>query len=293
MLTKLWLHLLASSPLPPRWFFPAVLSEAERQAKTGRLHVEIVSHCWQYSALLAYQLDSLIRHSPAGTDVTMTVCYSVEDEKTRELLELAGSHEVRNVRWNWHPMDKESLFRRSIGRNEAALATTADWVWFTDCDMTFQAGCLDSLSDALQGRTDALVYPRLERRTMVHTDADLVSTNSLDEVRLHEAPTELFQDYPISRATGPLQVTHGDVARKNGYCNDVAFYQQPAESFQKATEDRFFRYLMGTQGTPIDVEGAYRIQHVNKGRYDGQSFGTRVRKAVRRVQYAWRNRSRS
>jgi hypothetical protein len=293
MLTKPWLKFLGGSSLPPRWFFAAVLPESERQAKTGRLHVEIVSHCWQYSRLLAYQLDSLVRHPPAGTDVTMTVFYSTEDAKTVELLELAGSHSPANVRWNWQALPKEKLFRRSIGRNQAALATKADWVWFTDCDMTFQEGCLDSLSAALQGRTDALVYPRLERRTMVHTDTDLVSNNSLDEVQLLQAPTDLFKDYHITRATGPLQVTHGDVARHNGYCNDVSLYQRPAATFQKATEDRFFRYLMGTQGTPIHVEGAYRIQHVEKGRYDGETFGTRVRKAVRRVQYAWRNRSRS
>lgn len=292
MLTRLWLKILGTTKLPPRWFYPPVLPREQRAARTGPLSIEIVSHCWNYSALLAYQLDSLVRHPVRDARVTVTIYHSPEDTKTVELLELAGTHDVPNVTWNWRPIPKERLFRRSIGRNEAALASTADWVWFTDCDMTFQEGCLDSLNAALQGRTDALVYPAVEHRTMIHGGADLVSSNSLDEVRLLEAPTDVFKSYDITRATGPLQITHGDVARANGYCRDVALYQRPAESFQKATEDRFFRYLLGTQGVPIDVQGVSRIQHAEKGRYEGDSRKSGLRKAIRRVQYAWRNRSR-
>jgi len=48
--------------------------------------------------------------------------------------------EVPNVTWNWMPFEKESLFRRGIGRNQAALNTNAHWVWFTDCDLMFRKG---------------------------------------------------------------------------------------------------------------------------------------------------------
>jgi len=73
--------------------------------------------------------------------------------------------EVPNVTWNWMPFEKESLFRRGIGRNQAALNTNAHWVWFTDCDLMFRKGCLDALAEQLQGRRDALVYPSEERCT--------------------------------------------------------------------------------------------------------------------------------
>jgi len=119
------------------------------------------------------------------------------------------------------------LFRRAIGRNQAALQSTADWVWFTDCDVVFQQGCIDALNAALQSRQDALVFPCAEQRTDIYTDSDLVSQNALEKIELLQASDDLFISKTVTRATGPLQITHGDVARNNGYCRDVAFYQRP------------------------------------------------------------------
>ncbi|MFK7891912.1 MAG: glycosyltransferase family 2 protein [Granulosicoccus sp.] len=285
------LKFLASSPLPARWFYAPVLPQERRASKSGRLSIEIVSHCWQYSRLLSYQLGSLVNHPVQDADVTMTVFYSEEDTVTSELLAMVGELSVPNVCWNWQRMPKEHLFRRAIGRNQAALQSTADWVWFTDCDVVFQQGCIDALNAALQARQDALVFPCVEQRTDIYTDNDLVSQNALEKTELLQASDDLFISKPVTRATGPLQITHGDVSRNNGYCRDVDFYQLPAEHFQKATEDRVFRWLVGTQGTPIDVPGVCRIQHVNKGRYQQGSARTRMRKIVKRWQYSWRNRS--
>ncbi len=289
-LRKLGLHWLASSSIPPGWLYDAVLPVEKRSQKQGRLRIEIVSHCWQYSRLLSYQLNSLVQNAVQDADIIMTVFYSKDDRATQALLDMVSNIAVANVTWNWQPLPSSQLFRRSIGRNLAALNSQADWVWFTDCDMTFQSGCLDSLNKALQRRQDALVFPAVEHRTDIHTESDLISSNSLDQPELLEASSELFSSHSINRATGPLQITHGDVARANGYCRDVPFYQQPAEHFQKATEDRLFRWLLGTQGTPIDVIGVCRIQHVDKGRYQKDSTGTRWRKQVRRWQYAWRQK---
>lgn len=276
----------ASGWVPARWFNRGLPPVGTRAARTGRLQIEVVSHCWRYAHLLTYQLSSLVHFAPREVDVTMTVFHAPEDAQTVELLAFFGAIEVPGVRWNWQPLPKEALFRRAIGRNRAALASRADWVWFTDCDLMFRAGCLDALGAALQGRRDALVYPRIERVTDLLTE---------DDPRLrHDAPALVdiddtqFTPREPGRATGPLQITHGDVARALGYCAPIAYYQQPAAAWCKAHEDRAHRWLLETPGVPIDIPGVYRIRHVFKGRYAEGSAVSRVRSGLRQRQDARR-----
>lgn len=284
------LRLLAGSPLPAHWFYPPVPATAERQARSGRLHIEIVSHCWQYSRLLAYQLSSLVLNPVTEARITMTVFHAREDVDTCRLLDFIGGHAPANIDWRFRCLPTGQLFRRAIGRNLAALETQADWIWFTDCDLTFQAGCLDHLNQALQGRRDALVYPAVEAKTEVYADSDAVPGQSLEalslaEPALLELPASVWQQWPVTRATGPLQITHGDVARRVGYCNAVSYYQQPCDHWQKATEDRVFRWLLGTQGTAIDLPGVCRVQHEQKGRYQQGSAQSTWRRRIRRWQH--------
>jgi len=279
----------ASGWVPARWFNRALPPVDQRAARTGRLHVEVVSHCWRYSHLLAYQLSSLVTFPPRDVDVTMTVYHAAEDDRTVDLLHFFGAIDVPNVQWNWQVLPPQRLFRRAIGRNLAALASRADWVWFTDCDLLFRAGCLDALGAALQGRRDALVFPSVERVT------DLLTED--DPMLGHDAPavvdiddTAFTAKHP-TRATGPLQITHGDVARALGYCAPIAHYQQPAERWCKAHEDRAHRWLLESQGVPIDVPGVYRIRHLFKGRYAQGSTVSRVRTQLRQRQDQRRNGS--
>lgn len=276
----------ASGWVPARWFNRALPAASARAARTGRLHIEVVSHCWRYAHLLAYQLSSLVHFPPRDVDVTMTVFHAEEDAATGRLLAFFAAIPVPHVHWNWQALPKEQLFRRAIGRNRAALATRADWVWFTDCDLMFRAGCLDALGAALQGRRDALVYPRVERVTDLLTE---------DDPRLrHDAPALVdiddtqFAPREPGRATGPLQITHGDVARALGYCAPIAYYQQPADAWCKAHEDRAHRWLLESPGVPIDIPGVYRIRHVFKGRYAEGSAISRVRSGLRQRQDARR-----
>lgn len=263
--------------LPLRGFWPpAALSAAGRE---GRLSIELVSHCWNYSHLLEYQLGSLVAAPPRSVDVTMTVYHSPEDGRTVELLGLAGEHRVPGVTWNWRGLPREQLFRRSIGRNHAALATEADWIWFTDCDVLFTEGALDGLGVALQGRTEPLVFPAVERLTPLLTD-DAVRGEEPPALRDGSSSFE-FVEVPVTRAKGPLQITHGDVARANGYCRDISAYQRPVSSFAKCHEDTAFRWLLGTAGSPIDVPGVARVRHLAKGRYGDAGA---LRGAVRRLQ---------
>ncbi|MFO8005997.1 glycosyltransferase, partial [Thioalkalivibrio sp.] len=151
--------------IPARWFEPDLPPMDRRAAREGRLDIEIVSHCWNYAHLLVYQLSSLVRFPPRDLDVTMTVFYCPEDTETVQLLDFFSAQSVPGVRWNWRALPRERLFRRSIGRNRAALETRADWVWFTDCDLLFREKTLDTLAALLQSRRDALVYPSEERCT--------------------------------------------------------------------------------------------------------------------------------
>jgi hypothetical protein len=183
-------------------------------------------------------------------------------------------------------LPKEQLFRRSIGRNLAAKTTTADWIWFTDCDILFHEGCLDTLADELQGRDDILVFPRIGLGTsLMEDDADVLNQGR-DGPAIREIPLEDFYPYggPRSKAKGPYQIMHGDVARACGYCEDIGLYQKPSERWRKTFEDRAFRWIIGSQGTAVDVPGACQIRHVSKGRYKKDSFMSKVRMSIRKSQ---------
>ncbi len=276
------LRVAASGWLPGRWFRAPLPEPGERSAATGHLQLEVVSHCWQYAHFLIYQLSSLVRFPPRKATVTMTVYYSPEDSDTAALLDYFGAMDIPGIVWNWCPMPRQALFRRAIGRNQAALDTQADWIWFTDCDLMFRRGCLDALADTLQGRRDALVYPRVERVTGLLAAEDPMLNPDLDRYRLVDVDDTQFIEYPRTRATGPLQITHGDVARAVGYCDRLRYYQRPSPVWCKAYEDRAFRWLLGSQGVPLDIPGVYRIRHAAKGRYTGSDLNTRIRSGIRR-----------
>lgn len=269
-----------SGLLPVRRLWPRM--SVQPRPRTGRLSLELVSHCWNYSHLLERQLGSLVENPPTEVDVTMTVYFNREDERTSRLLEIAAQEDVPNLRWSWRALPKEQLFRRSIGRNHAALRTTADWIWFTDCDVLFGPGCLDSLGQALQGCTEPLVFPSVERLTTLLPDEEIVSGS---EPELRTPPVDLdFTRVSVQRAKGPLQITHGDVARGMGYCRDLAVYQRPEPAFAKCREDTAFRWLLGTQGSPVEVESVSRIRHIEKGRYAGRGLHSTLRRWTRHLQ---------
>lgn len=275
-----FLRFAASGWIPAAWF--QAPPPKRRQQKTGRLHIEIVSHCWQYTHLLNYQLSSLLLFPPSQCTITMTVFYEEGDKSTRALLDHVGQQAVPQVHWNWVVLPREQLFRRAVGRNLAAKASQADWVWFTDCDLMFREGCLDTLNSVLQGRTDVLVFPKQERITSLLAEADPMLAFDAENIQTADIDTEQFTVSERGRATGPLQITHGDVARALGYCEALSYYQRPSVRWCKAYEDRAFRWLLRSQGVPLDIPSVYRIRHVFKGRYTG-SVNSRVRTAIRKM----------
>lgn len=276
-------RMAASGLVSPRFYVPELPAPGDLPARTGPLRLEIVSHCWNYAHLQAYQLSSLVLHPPVGIEVRMTVYHSPEDRKTVRLLEHFATRQVPGVTWDWRPLERGRLLRRAIGRNEAAKATKADWVWFTDCDVLFLEGCLTTLAQRLQGRTDRLLFPQQEHCTRLLREDDPVLLAAADEPGLVRIDPAQFEPVSIKKAVGPLQVVHGDIARRFGYCDAIPFYQQPVPHWRKTYEDRALRWLLRTQGEPIDVPGVYRIKHLHKGRYQEGGM-KRVRRGLRQLQ---------
>lgn len=275
---------LAASGLVPSKFFCAPLPQAsERTPSPDFPSLEIVSHCWQYSHMMVYQLSSLVRYPPSKLSVRVTVYYAESDLDTVALLQFIGNHKIPNLVWNWQPLSEADLFRRSIGRNQAALSTQSDWIWMTDCDIVFHEGCLDSLAEVLQGKTDALVFPASVLVTDLLPDSAPMLREK-EDLTLQDIDTSLFHSQSRDRAKGPFQIIHGDVARAIGYCDRIRLYQTPSAHWCKCYEDRAFRWLVGTQGTPVDIINAYQIRHAEKGRYRSGSAWSRLRGKIRRMQ---------
>jgi hypothetical protein len=285
-LVGLFYRFAASGFLPVSWFRDVDPDKVDKAKRTGRLSLEIVSHCWRYGHLLTYQLSSLVKNRTEKFDITMTVYYSPDDEAVTSVLDFFATIDVPGVTWNWQKMPKNELFRRGIGRNRSALATEADWIWFTDCDIIFKEDCLDTLADLLQGRDDGMVCPNIGLGTELLPEDDEILTCGRDGPAIRDIPIGDFKQYRGERtkATGGHQITHGDIARACGYCDSIKYYQEPSEVWRKTYEDRAFRWLIGTHGTPLEIPNVCQIRHEVKGRYTKDSFMSKVRGAVRKSQ---------
>jgi len=269
--------------LPASVFRGPIPKKGERQAKMGDLNIEIVSHCWQYSNMLAYQLSSFVNYPPIKAQLTVTVFYSTDDKETVSILNYFEQKLVNNVTWNFQPLENKKLFRRGIGRNMAARATKSDWIWYTDCDIIFHENCLDSLVEKVQGSQEILYYPRQERTTEMLEESDqMLSKNSKPQIV--DINVERFSLHSRDKAKGAFQIVHGDVARAIGYCEKIRIFQTESEHWRKTYEDTAFRWLVASDGIPIDVDGVFQIRHVTKGRYTEQSSITNVRSKIRRMQ---------
>lgn len=276
-------RLVTERIVPPSWYRNDIPEKSKRKAIDGHLNLEIVSHCWGYGNMLTYQLSSFVNYPPKKATVTVTVFYSKEDEKTSKVIDFFNSIPVENVIWNFFPIEKEKLFRRGIGRNMAAVSTAADWIWFTDCDIIFHNNCIDSLADALTGKREILYFPRTECTTeMLKDDDPMLRKDS--EPQVVDISTDNFSQHSRDKAKGAFQIVHADVARAIGYCEKLKIFQTQDTRWRKTYEDTAFKWLIGSEGIPIDIDGVYQIRHVTKGRYAKDSNISKVRSKIRRMQ---------
>lgn len=276
-------RLVITRILPASWFRAKLPKTSKRTAVDGFFKLEIVSHCWGYSNMLTYQLSSFVNYPPTKCALTVTVFYAKEDVKSQAVLDFFNQKSVENVTWNFQALSKGKLFRRGIGRNLAARSTDADWLWFTDCDIIFHENCLDSLAEQLQGKQESLYYPQQERTTeMLAQDDPMLRQDS--EPQLVDIDAEGFSLHSRDKAKGAFQIVHGDVARAIGYCEKLKMFQTEDDRWRKTYEDTAFKWLISSEGIPLDIDGVFQIRHVQKGRYTKDSNVSRVRSKIRRLQ---------
>ena len=276
-------RLVITRIMPTSWFRSILPEIKNRTAVDGFFKLEIISHCWGYSNMLTYQLSSFVNHPPTKCALTVTVFYATEDTKSQAVVDFFNKKTVENVTWNFQALSKGKLFRRGIGRNMVARNTTADWLWFTDCDIIFHENCLDSLAEQLQGKQESLYYPKQERTTEMLAQNDPMLRQD-SEPQLVDIDTEGFSLHSRDKAKGAFQIVHGDVARAIGYCEKLKMFQTEDNRWRKTYEDTAFKWLISSEGIPLDVDGVFQIRHVQKGRYTKDSNVSKVRSKIRRLQ---------
>jgi len=270
---------LIGTIMPVSWFGPKPPAIDQLSIAGEPVHLQIVSHCWQYAHMLNFQLSSIINNPPKNLKLTYTLYHSAEDTKLKLLIDRIDKVVVPNVTWDWVELTTAQLLRRAIGRNQSALNTTADWIWFSDCDLIFHIGCLDSVATAVKGCQQRMVFPKQEFITDL-LDASHPMLNQSNDSTI-DIDTSLFKTNTIHKAKGAFQIVHGDVARTCGYCRDMKAYQAPMQHWSKTYEDSIFRKLIASEGEPITVKGLYRIRHIEKGRYVKDSQFSKLRQGIR------------
>ena len=225
------------------------------------VQLEIVAHCIHYSRVLSYQLSSLVLHPPvAPVHLTYTLCYSPADESTQRVVRFFDSSSMERIHWNWMPMRTEDVNGRAIGRNRAARASRAEWIWFIDADFCLGPGCLSSWASLAAGQNAPLLFPELILGTTRARGEELIDAAAEPAVR--GIPSDCFYvRQPFRRATGGVQITRGSVARERGYLPRSRRYQRPSECWRITHEDVAFRKQLGTAGVPISIPGVFRIRH--------------------------------
>lgn len=228
---------------------------------------EIVSHCWNYARLLTYQLSSFVLHPPGSEhELRATVYFATCDQRTVDTLAFFSSiDKPTNVLWDFRAIEPSRLCKRAIGRNEAALATEADWVWFADCDMPIGDGAWDAIAKHAESVKQNLMYPRTVNVSVSHESGDKL-IEAVTEPAIIEVSRRDFGRRKYNRAIGGVQITRGDRAREIGYLPQSRRAQMPSRNWRRTYEDKTYRRALGTRGAPVNLPNVFRIRHSKRGR---------------------------
>lgn len=245
--------------------------------------IEVVSHCWNYSRLLTFQLSAFALYPPTRNKLTATVFYSLDDADTVRVIQFFDGMPIPNVTWNFRPLETPRLLRRAIGRNSAALQSTADVVMFTDCDYIYREFALDRITEAMIGPESSgdiepakrLGFVRRHHASISHEsgDAEIESINTtLRTCHAVDVCLDRYETSKLNRPIGGSQIVTGDFARRHGYLPESRRFQRPAGKWERTFDDRAYRgychEIGGLQDFPIDCLQVYRIRHSKRGRFD-------------------------
>ena len=178
------------------------------------MKIEIVTHRWQYSKLLMYQLRSLLLFPPQRATTLATVFFTEGDTATRDVVQyFSASEKPGNITIRGWNLDRERLLRRAIGRNLAALATDADWIWVADCDYVFGENALDTLSEMPPRTSVDLVFPMVVLSSRSEQAGDELIQRARGDVRIMSIDPRSFAAVQFDRAIGGVQIARGSRAQ--------------------------------------------------------------------------------
>jgi len=234
--------------------------------------LEICSHVFRYTSLMAYQISSLFTWPPQ-CKVLYTICATeTDDSRTIPWFNefAVSSRRPRNVTMRLWPMEHDRLMRRSIGRNEVCLATGADVLLLVDTDKLFGEGALDYIAENFP--TDAeIVFPHFELKCS-HGVGDSLIQAAIGP-RVYGIDPSLFTiQARQSTAIGGCQIVSGDLARKAGYSQNSPRHMRPSSRWLRTKCDKTARkgwiVLHGARLRRLEIPRWYRIRHSKVGRND-------------------------
>lgn len=236
--------------------------------------VEIVSHCYaaeleHYAACLVYQVSSLVLYKPEKCDVCLSVCLCDEDRNTTKMIGWTESTLFdKEMDCRTYRLVEQKIGRRCIGRNHAAKASKADFVWFADVDQVFRDGVLDKLVETEWPEDAAMIYPR---EILIHRDHKTgdgrTSAVDLDDPSVVDVDPSEFVPKRYRKAIGGVQIVRGDFARRHGYLDGDDGWQRPTdEPFGDFRDDVAYRKFCLRHGriAGVDLPGMYRLRHSRK-----------------------------
>lgn len=248
--------------------------------------LEIISHVWCppgldiYAKLLRMQFASLVHHPPPEATL-YTICFSSEDKTTsrtvRELLEVKRPETLNLLFMDSKPGE---LFRRAHLRNQRAINTEAEIVWFTDVDYLFGEGCLEDVLDQVD-RYSNLVCPKYVYTCKSHSRGQMLIDTMTE--KLPRIDPQHFTRRKQHKGIGGIQIVGSELLHKIGYLNRSPGWSDATteeNGFRSCRCDRRFRAEREIELPPpyLPIRSVYRMRHAVRGRdYNrkGEHVGTK------------------
>lgn len=238
------------------------------------MHLEIVSHCWRYWRCLTYQASGLFLHPPTvDHQVTLHVFIADEDGPTqRRVDQLAKLPWPANVQLQISRLPATNLFRRAIGRNLAALNTTADAVWFADCDYVIFGTSVGDVASVIRCTQEPFLFPKAVLELPRDRSEALIAQASTWTGPI-DVPRDNLKARSYRRAIGGIQIVVGDVCRKLGYLDKCERWQRPARRWQRCFDDVAFRRHLTAKrvhAKGVAIRDVHRLMHQQRDKRDAQ-----------------------
>ncbi len=226
----------------------------------------IVTHAYavrfpQYAAFLRYQLASL----EACPGLTVAVCHCAEDEAVSSVVRWFTRKSRLAILQFLLPV--EQLGRRAIGRNQAALSSKEDFVFFTDVDHVFDPEVFAAIPNRFAQCGAVMIFPK---QIMIHQDhaaGDAAAQSAVQSSEMRPAiDKSQFIPKHYGKAIGGVQIVRGEFARKYGYLADDPKWQAPrtdGKPFGDFRDDVVYRGFCLQYGEikGVDLPGIWRLRH--------------------------------